>query len=162
MKNMNHESNEKYCNFDFFFSFSACVVHHDYHVVIGTHREVISFSLLGVFKTNFLAIVVFDDADYTATTSLVKAQLINKLPHTCQKVFISPFSMIPNLTHNLVEMKLLVDGTVFPHQSIVNYYVECITNQKYDIIKKLSSEANKYVGNGQIIVFFTVCLNIFF
>lgn len=141
------------------FEISAFVLHKDFHVIIGTQREVISFYLLGIFKMNDLAIVVFDDADTTATTVMIKDQILNKLPANCQKVFIASNKMRP-LIDNLVEMKFFVDDNVFPH-NIDNYFVECASNRKYEVIKALCVEANNDRANGKIIIFFTVRFAVF-
>lgn len=54
--------------------------------MIGTPREIVSFKLLGLWKANQLKIVIFDDADMTATTELIKSQIIGILPTTCQQL----------------------------------------------------------------------------
>lgn len=65
-----------------------------------------------------------------------------------------------NLSNNLVEMKLLINDAVYPHGNIRNYYVECTADQKYDIIKGISAEANENVDNNKVIIFFTVWIEI--
>lgn len=138
------------------FAILAYLLRHDYHVIVGTHREIVAFYLLGLIKTTSLKIAVFDDADITATTNFTKEHIINKLPPSCQKVFTSSFKMVPNLTSNLVELRLLHDDNLFPHSNIDNFYVDCNTSQKYEIIKALCSEANKQNNYGKIVIFFTV------
>lgn len=136
------------------------MVQQDYHIIIGTQKEIVSFQMLGIFKTELLTIVVFDDADMTASTVLVKEKIIMKLPSTCQQVFMSAYGMVSRLTNNLVEMKLLINDSLFPRH-IDNYYVECPTDWKFDVIKALSADANKIAKNGKIMVFFTVCFEFY-
>lgn len=140
------------------FSILAVVIHRDYHVLVGTHKEIISFQLLGVFKTDLLKIVVFDDADMTASTVLMKDRIIKRLPSTCQTVFASSTPMIPNLPDNVVEMKLFIGDEVFPHGSIDNYCAEFTNIQKYNVLKALAGAAARDGTCGKIVIFFTVSL----
>lgn len=136
------------------------MVEKDYHIIVGTQKEIVSFHLLQVFKVQLLNMVVFDDADMTASTTLIKEQIIKKLPATCQKVFLSAYGMVSSPMNNIVEMKLLFNGSLFPVH-IDNYYVKCRTSWKFDIIKALSADANKVAKNGKIMVFFTVCFKLY-
>lgn len=113
----------------------------DCHIIIGTPKEIVSLRLLGVFVTNSLKLVVFDDADSVAFSNLVKEQLIAKLPTKCQKLFMS--SHVNKLLGigNVKEAKFLVDKTVWS-KHIDNYFVKCNNSgeQTFLVLQALSEE----------------------
>lgn len=118
-----------------------------------------AFGLYRVFDIRKLSIVVFDNADVTATHSLVQQNLIQHLSSQCQKIFISctkiPSKPIGNI-RNLVEKKLLIDGAKYPRH-MENYYIRCDENgAKIEALKAICLEAYSSNAGGKVVVYFSV------
>lgn len=118
----------------------------DRHIIIGTPKEIVSFSLLGIFKLQLLKMIVFDDADYVVTSQLVKTLLVAK----CQKVFISTSHF--KIGHELFMMKLLVDSQSFFHMQ--HFYMKCTNDEvKMESVKKICEEVRRNDSVGKAIIF---------
>lgn len=100
---------------------------------------------MNIIDVSKLKVIVFDDADITATPTLIKTQLITPLPEACQKIFVSETK--PS-DINLVEMVLLTNWS-----NIDYFYIK--SQNKFDTVEKLVKSVGE--SNGQMIIFFNVC-----
>lgn len=96
-------------------------------------KEVCSFGMLGVFDKQKLKVVVLDDADIVASSKRIKEDLLQRLPSTCQRLYMSSGHK-PNHIKNVTEMTLLVDGSPLP-RSIDHFFVRCSDVLKHYVLK---------------------------
>lgn len=118
----------------------------DRHIIICTPKEIVSFSLLGIFKLQLLKMIVFDDADYVVSTKLVQTLLVAN----CQKVFISTSHF--KIGHEMFLMKLLVDSQSF--FNIQHFYMKRANDEaKMESVEKICEEVRRNDSIGKAIIF---------
>lgn len=62
----------------------------DYHILVGTPKETVGYSML--FDLAKLSLCIFDDADEVCTTDIVKKHITQRLG-VCRKVLLSATSL---------------------------------------------------------------------
>lgn len=112
--------------------------------------------MLNVFDLKNLAVAVFDDADLVATYPHLKTNIIDPMPSSCQKIYVSS---VPHRIHSqnreALQMKLLVDNTFYP-QHILSYFIKAENeSRKLNILSTLINEVCSST-HGQMLIFFTV------
>lgn len=132
------------------------VIRPDCHIIIGTPKEIIAYRLLNIFDVNNLVVAVIDDSDMVATFPLMKSNIIDPLPKSCQKIYVSSVQTRSNNDiHPAIELKLTINDSFYP-QTITDYFIKLPTNSnKLEIISAVCSEVF-LLTRAQAIIFFTV------
>lgn len=97
---------------------------------------------------------VIDDADLVVTLPLLKSNIIDPLPKTCQKVFVSSFDWRSELS-SAIQVKLTLNDSAYP-ETVTDHFIK-LKNEgdKLRLIRLVCRELSSS-SRAQAMVFFTV------
>lgn len=127
---------------------------HSYNIIVGAPKELAAFISAENIPTNNIGLLVLDDADISASTNLVKCQIVAKLK--CRKVAVS--SVFTGATQSCIEnARLAFLNTSQPLHNITNVCVNINgEDEKFAILSQLLTVfAQK---KSKILIFANVCL----
>lgn len=103
------------------------------HILVGSPKEIVSFTIMRIFNIEKISMCVIDDADVVYTTNLMKDQVIKRLKTSCRKLMITFSSGY----HQLVRAPYaLFDDKDFDIQvNIDHYYSKCEVHTKFHIVE---------------------------
>lgn len=132
------------------------MIRSDCHIIVGTTKEMVAFRLLNVYDLNNLAVAIIDDSDLVVTLPLLKTNIIDPLPKSCQKIYVLSFDWRPkNEFKAQIQTRLIFTDSIYP-QNITDYFVKLQNpSDKLGIIRTVCSEVS-VSSRAQAIVFFTV------
>lgn len=103
----------------------------DCDIIVGTPKELAHF-IDSISWTNTVGLLVFDDADVTATTKFVKEQICDRLPNATIIALSSVFNATTNRCIQNSEVFYLDSNK--PLGKIMNAYVTCTEENKIAIL----------------------------
>lgn len=116
----------------------------------------VAFRQLNAFRLDQLKLAVFDDADITTTSHLVKSQIIDPMPVSVQQIHLSSVKLRED--DERIEFQILVNDSEYPRHND-DYFMKVQSyDMKFTAINAICKKFSKKTRH-QMLIFFTVSAN---
>lgn len=128
----------------------------DAQIIVGTPKEIVSFSIMRQFNIEDIEYIIVDDVDLVNTSDLFRFHVMEKLASSSVKMFIA--SQLRTSTTYSSRMEVISEPG---NRNITETYLKCASiTQKIRAIVSAYTVLKKY--NAQGIVYFRVNIIIYF